>query len=64
MVRFEVHRDAMRLKDTSSYICDLHPEALLYRKALGEQPNQARELGRTNDVFVRDVANIGLPIER
>src|SRR5690349_5965173 len=64
MVRLQKYRDAMRLKDTIQPIRDLPPEAFLHRKALGEQPNQARELRNTDDVFMCNVADVSLPIER
>src|SRR3954469_17088678 len=62
-MRFQKYRDAMRLKDTLQTVRDLPSKSLLHRKALGEQPHQACELGNTDDVFMRDVADIGLPIE-
>ena len=52
MVRLQKDRDAMRLKDKLQPVRDLPPEAFLHGKALGEQPNQARELGNTDDTLI------------
>ena len=64
MHRREVHRDSVRLKHTDQLVCDLHPDAFLDRESAGEHPHEARELGDADYLFVRDLADIRMPVER
>src|SRR6266566_9186502 len=61
---FEIDSDSMRLEHRVQRIGDLLPDALLYGKALGKQAHEPGELGNTNDVLMRDVAQVGMPVKR
>src|SRR5260370_26232693 len=54
----------MRLKHGIEGVNNLLSKSFLHRKTLGEQPHESRELGNADNVFVRDIPYIGLPMSR
>src|SRR2546423_15717556 len=61
---FEIYGDAVRLKRRIQGIGDLLPGPFLYRKALGKQAYETRELGNANNVLVSDISYVGMPVKR
>ncbi len=64
MHRVEVHSDAVVLQHAHELIRDLHSDALLNSEAPREHPHQAGQLGDADDLFVRDVGDEGVAVER
>ena len=54
----------MGLEDAHQLIRDLDPDALLDREAAGKDADQAGQLGDADDLFVRDVPDVCMPMER
>src|SRR5258706_9200866 len=61
---FQVHGDSVWLEHGAEGISDLLPDAFLHRKTPGKKTHQPSELGDANDVFVRDIAYVGMPVKR
>src|SRR5215472_11189577 len=60
----EIDGDPVWLEHRVQGIGDLLANTLLNCKALGEQAHKASEFGNTNDVLVRDIAHVSLPVKR
>src|ERR1700716_2850755 len=59
----EVHRNTMRLQDPDQLVRDLHPDTLLDGEAPREQAHESGQLGDADDLLVRDVGDIRVPVE-
>src|SRR5437763_10659389 len=60
----EIDGDAVRREHRFQGIGDLLADAFLDGKALGKQAHEPGELGNANDVLVRDVSDVGMPMKR
>ena len=64
VISFKIHGHPVRTQHRLQGIGDLLPDALLHREALGKQAHQARELGNADDLLVRDISHVGMPMKR
>src|SRR6266550_701479 len=60
----EVNRHAVRLEHPHQLVCDLYANAFLHCEAPRENADQSRQLRDADDLFVRDVADVGVAVER
>src|SRR5436305_5057959 len=60
---FEIDGNSVRLEHRFQGIGDLLPDALLHRKALRKQAHEAGKLGNADDMLMRDVAYVGMPMK-
>src|ERR1700682_6031136 len=58
--RLEIDRNAVGLQDARQRFGDFAAEPFLNGKAASKEAHQPRELRNTDDVFVRDVAQVGV----
>src|SRR5207253_3034458 len=63
MRRVQVNCDPMRLEHAHQLVRDLHADALLHSEAAGEDPYETGQLGDADDLLMRDVADVGVPME-
>jgi len=61
VMRFQIHRHAMRMQHRVEGVRHLLPDPFLDSKPLGKQVHQPRQLGDADDVLVGDVANVRIP---
>src|SRR5260370_30459586 len=54
----------MRLQQTRELVGDLDPDALLDGEAASKDAHEPRQLGDADDLLVRDVADVRMPVER
>src|SRR5207237_1808211 len=55
---------AVRLEQPHELTCDLDANAVLHCEAPRENADQSRQLRDADDLFVRDVADVGVAVER
>jgi len=63
MMRLQVHCDAMRMEHRFKSIRHLLPDPFLDGEPFGEQVHEPRQLGDAEDIFVRDVTDVGIAEE-
>jgi len=63
LMGFEIDGNSVRLEHRFQGIGDLLPDVFLHRKALREQAHEAGELGNADDMLMRDVAYVGMPMK-
>jgi hypothetical protein len=64
MTRLQIDRHAVRLKYLYERVCDLLADPFLHSKTFRKQSNKPREFRNSNDVFVSNVTDVRLTIER
>ncbi len=57
----EIYRHAMWLEHRIQRIHNLLPHPLLYREALGKEAHEPGELRDAHNMFVCNIANVGIP---
>src|ERR1700704_4173683 len=62
--RVEVHGNAMRLEHAHQLVRDPHSDPLLDGEAPRKDANQPRQLGDSDDLLVRDVADVSVAVKR
>ena len=63
MVSFEIDGNPVRLKHHIQGIGDLLPETFLYGEAPGKQTHQSGELGKADDVLMRNIPYVGISVK-
>jgi hypothetical protein len=63
MVGLQVHGNAMGMEHPYQGVCHLLPDAFLDGEPFGEQVHEPRQLGDAEDIFVRDVTDVGIAEE-
>src|SRR5256886_3674165 len=64
MRRVQVNCDTMRLEHAHQLVRDLHADALLHSEAAGEDPDEPGQLGDGDDLLLRGVADVSVPLGR
>src|SRR6266480_6075700 len=60
----KINGNTMRLQQGIQSVGDLLPDTLLDGEAPVEKTHKAGELGNANNVFVSNIADIGVPVKR